>query len=201
MNSELLESSMEKLKRGNKSALEDIYKITSKVVYILACSILKNKERAEDIVQETYIMIYKKIDRYKSNTNAAAWICAIARNLACDEYVKRRDVSLEVFEGNILDKKASECLLESMYLKCILDNLSNDEREVVALFVIGEFKHREIAKIVGKPIGTVQWLYNRALKKLRVILRSENHTGATNKATNDGHDSELSLIYKLKEGS
>jgi len=178
LNSELLEKSMQQLKSGNKNALEDIYKITSKVVYILAYSILRSKERAEDIVQETFIMVYKKIDRYKLNTNPAAWICSIARNLACDEYVQRRDISLEAFEENISDKNAAENLTASVYLKGILDNLNNDEKEVVALFVIGDFKHREIAKIVRKPTGTVQWLYNKALKKLRKILSNENHVSA-----------------------
>lgn len=166
---------MQKLKQGDINALDDIFKLTSNIVYILAYSILKNKARAEDIVQDTYIHIYKKIDKYKSNTNAAGWIYRIARNLSCDEYSRRRDVSLEVFEGNFSDNHASDNLTESVYLKTVFDMLNASEREVVTLFAIGEFKHKEIACIVDKPIGTVQWIYNKAIKKLKNILsRNDN---------------------------
>ena len=201
MNSILLECSMQKLKKGNKNALDEIYNFTSKVVYVLAYSILKNKERAEDIVQETYLRVYKKIEKYKSNTNAAAWIYRIARNLAYDEYSKRRDISLEVFEGNILDKKSLDHLTESVYLKSILDKLNNDEKEVVVLFTIGNFKHRELAEIVGKPMGTVQWLYNKSIKKLKEILSAENETRINKNISDYKNNSELSLIYRIKEGN
>jgi len=173
LNYELLESSMQKLKKGCINALDDIYEITSEIVYVLAYSILKNKERAEDIVQDTYIRVYKKIDKYKPKTNAAAWIFTIAKNLSYDEYVKRRDVSLEIFEGNIIDNNISERLDESVYLKTIFDILNSDEKEIVLLFAVGSFKHREIAKITNKPIGTVQWIYNKAIKKLREYLTND----------------------------
>lgn len=165
---------MQKLKLNDLSALDEIYEITSNIVYILAYSILKSKERAEDIVQDTYIRVYKKIDKYKSGTNAAAWIYKIARNLSYDEYAKKRDTSLDVFEGNMLDERGFD-LTESIYLKTVFNTLNADEREVVALFAIGDFKHKEIARIIGRPIGTVQWIYNRAIKKLKERLtRNEN---------------------------
>ena len=195
MKSELLESSMQKLRMGNKSALDDIFEITSKVVYILVYSILRNKERAEDVVQDTYIMIYRKIDKYKPNTNASAWIYKIARNLAFDEYTKRRDISLEIFEGKLFDNNTSESLTESVYLKNMLDTLDSDMKEIVILFAVGGFKHREIAKIINKPIGTVQWLYAKAIRKLKECL--ENDMSLIKPVD---RKQEFSLVYKNKGG-
>jgi len=197
LNSELLESSMQKLKQGDIKALDEIFRITSDVVYIMAYSILKNKERAEDIVQDTYIRVYKKIHKYNPNTNAAGWICRIARNLSCDEYVRRRDISLEVFEGNLLDSHASERLTESVYLKTVFDTLNQDEREVVALFAVGSFKHREIAQILGKPMGTVQWIYNKAVKKLKEILNRNDDNDMMLELV-DRNNSEVSLNSRIE---
>ena len=172
MNLELLERSMQKLKNGDIEAFDDIYTITSGTVFILAYSILKNKARAEDVVQETYIRVFKKIVKYKFNTNAAAWISSIARHLSFDELDKsKRNVSLEVFEGNIVN--ADFDLAESVHLKMVFETLDADEREIVILFAIDSLKHREIAEVVNKPVGTVQWIYNKAIKKLREKMRKE----------------------------
>jgi len=197
MRNELLESSMQNLKMGKKSALDDIYKITSKGVYILAYSILRSKERAEDIVQDTYVMVYRKIDKYKPNTNAAAWIYKIARNLACDEYGKRRDISLETCDGKLFNSNAAESMTDSVYLKTVLDSLSSDMREVVVLFVIGDFKHREIAEIINKPIGTVQWLYAKAIKELKE--RITNDAVFAHKQINEKRQG-FSLVYNNEGG-
>jgi RNA polymerase sigma-70 factor (ECF subfamily) len=58
-----------------------------------------------------------------------------------------------------------------MIMQEIIETLKPDEREIVILHVVGDLKHREIAAIVGKPLGTVTWIYNQAISKLKKEYR------------------------------
>ena len=170
-----LEPLIQKLKSGNMVALENIYLLMNKSVYILSYSILADAEKAKDVLQDTFIKVAQSIHSYKANTNAEAWICRIARNLCYTEYSKaKRNISLEVYEGNIADKKNHEELwIQNILLKKALLWLKPLEREIVVLFAIQGYKHREIAQIIKRPMGTVQRIYNKSIKKLRHYMEEQ----------------------------
>lgn len=172
---ELVEVEIQNLKKGNIDALDEIYKLTSRGVYLLVFSILRNGELAKDIMQNTFVQVAKNIEKYNNNTNPIAWITVIARNLAYREYSKKqKTVSLEVLGESISDKKDFlEVFVENSILDMAMKILDTIEREIVILFAIEGYKHREIAKIVDKPMGTVQWIYNKAIKKLRRFMEDE----------------------------
>jgi len=179
----LLENSMQKLQKGNVEALDSIYDLTSKAVYYLCFSILKNSEQAKDIAHDTYIRLYKNINRYELNTNAAAWILSIARNLSLNEYAKlKHTLSLEGFKEDLIDAREHFSDVDDFcYMNKTFQVLNPDEREIVILFAMNRFKHYEIAEIVNKPTGTVKWIYNRAVKKLREKIKAEPSNSETNK--------------------
>ena len=169
MDKNLLEEGMASLQKGDINALDIIYSLMSKTVYYLSYSILKNAQAAQDIAQDTFIRVYKNIDKYKLNSNAVAWILTMARNLSINEYQKHKnDLRLYLFEDTLSDKtNYSNNIENTIFIKKAMDILSDEEREVVMLYTFDCFKHREIAQILDKPMGTVQWIYNKAIKKLR----------------------------------
>jgi RNA polymerase sigma-70 factor (ECF subfamily) len=175
MDKKLLEYLMRELQGGKIDALDGIYELASRSVYLLSYSILRSGEKAEDIMQETFLRLAANIGKYRLGTNAAAWICTIARNLSYREYGKASGVaSLDAFGGDIADDKNYEDLwTDNVALKKAMNGLSVREREIVTLFAVGGYKHREIAEIVGKPPGTVRWAYNAAIKKLRKFMERE----------------------------
>ena len=69
----------------------------------------------------------------------------------------------------IVEKEKDTPLLDIVY-----DTLSGDELQVFIMHVIDELKHREIAKIMKKPLGTITWLYNKALKKVKERIGDDN---------------------------
>jgi len=71
----------------------------------------------------------------------------------------------------LLNKSAELNVDESIVLKAALKLLTDEEREIVFLYLISGMKHKEIAEILNKPLGTVLWKYNGALKKLKKELR------------------------------
>ncbi|MCL2556666.1 MAG: RNA polymerase sigma factor [Firmicutes bacterium] len=172
-----LEIFMRQLHSGNINALDNIYTLTSKSIYMLSCAILKNTEKAKDIMQETFIRVVANIDKYKSD-NALAWILTIARNLSYREYANSgRSISLDIFKESVSDGKSTEELWTGeIDLNKAMAQLSVEEREVVTLFSIKGYKHREIAQIIGKPLGTVLWMYNKTIKKLKKMLEYNNKT-------------------------
>lgn len=147
-----LEQQIEKIKDGDISALEGVYQKMQKSVYLLSYSILSNSEKAKDILQDIFIKVALNISSYTKNTNPAAWICRIARNLSYTEYSKsKRNTSIEVFEESIPDNKTGEEFwVDNIMLKNAMIKLELQEREIVTLFSQG-YKHKEIALIVGKP--------------------------------------------------
>ena len=163
---------MQNLIDGDLSALGRIYEIMSRSVYLLAYSILKNPEKAKDILQETFLKVGANArTQYQADTNAAAWISKIARNLSYRAYgAAKKNVGLDAYGngGNASGGKNDEALwVENLSLKDAMLKLSAEEREIVTLHCLDRFKHREIAEIVGKPAGTVRWLYRKAIADLK----------------------------------
>ena len=197
MDKKLLEKSMQKLQKGDIAALDFIYVQTQKAVYYLAYSILKNKENAKDVVHDTYIRIIKNIGKYKLNTNAAAWILCCARNICLNEYAKfQRSVSLEKFEEALTDNTGYFSEVEGVcFMNKVFQILNSDEREIVILFAVKCFKHREIAEIVNKPEGTVKWLYTKTIQKLKFEIEQELNTPYVGEA--ETKNKENGFVFKV----
>ena len=163
------EERMLMLKAGDKEMLSEIYDQTCRSVYAVAFSVLKNKESAKDIVQDTYCRIMLKINKYKPKGTPKAWICAIAKNLALNEYKRiRRERNNTVSYDAVV---SSEDIFDN---EGIFDTakktLDDTELEVVMLHAVGGLSHKESAVVIGKPYATVRWHYSVALKKLKDTL-------------------------------
>lgn len=167
MSDKSLQKAMKRLKSGDTSALEDIYNETSKGIYTFVLPYVKTKEIAEDIVQNTFVTIYQKINLYNENYSARNWILTIAKNLALNEIEKaKREVSYD-FNENPNSISYSEVYKETPLLDLAKKILSEEEFNIINLHIVGDMKHREIASALDMPIGTVTWLYKKAIDKLK----------------------------------
>lgn len=156
---------IEQLREKDYRSFDTFYNLTKNQVFYAIINIVKDKDLAHDIMQDTYIKFLEKIDQYKSGSNPYAYISMIGRNLAINTYNKQKRIirSDELLESIPAEKDVEPN--EDIFK--ILDLLSEDEKEVVTLHVINDLKFKEIAKIMKKPLGTVLWIYNKAIKKLR----------------------------------
>ena len=178
MDKKLLNDYLVKLKKGDNSAFDSIYHLTKQGVFSLTLSILKNPYSAEDIMQETYLKVKEKILYYNDGTNGYAWILTIARNL-CFNYLNRNkkvdvlDTSEHEYLNPVTDKNFER---EDMPIFKIAKNvLTNYELQIVLMYSVYGYKHREIAAALNKPLGSVLWTYNNALKKLKKELKKGEH--------------------------
>lgn len=168
----LMQEIINQFKTGNLDMFDEFYDLTKNQVYVTILSILKNKMETEDIMQDTYLRFLNNINKYKNGTNVIAFIVTIARNLAINQYNKKRkeefhDFSL--YEDSYVKEDTNQELLDLVY-----KTLSGDELDVFIMHVIDELKHKEIAKIMKKPLGTITWLYNKAVNKMKQKVGEEN---------------------------
>lgn len=159
---------IEKIKNKDEEAFEYIYTHTKRAVYSVVFAVAKNHSVAEDIMQEVYMKMIQSIHQYKENTNFFNWLLQIARHHAIDQYRKdKRKLNLDINDySEVLISSQIGPDEEDQFMRMI-DILDEDERLVVILKVVEELKHREIAKILEKPLGTVIWIYQNAMKKLK----------------------------------
>ena len=150
---------------------------------------VKDYDVSEDIVQETFLRVYRKRRDYKAIANFSTWIFTIAGNLAKSELRRRkrwRFLSLDVnnddektFElpdkGLTPDHATAVRMLDSNIQESI-DSLQNKYKEALILRDIQGMSYKEISKIIKVPVGTVKSRVNRARLKLQKKLKGHAPT-------------------------
>ena len=170
MNNSKLNELLKAYKDGDVEAFAAVYSGLKRQVFSISYSVLNNYHKAEDIMEDTFIKVMEKIDYYKEGSNAKAFILTIAKNLSINEY--NRQKRIVVMNNNLIDDIYSdgEMYIEDLNTPLLLlarEILSTDEYKILILRVVSELKHKEIAQMLNRPIGTILWIYNKAIKKLR----------------------------------
>jgi RNA polymerase sigma factor (sigma-70 family) len=152
---------------GKYDEFKQIYIENKKHVFAIALSILKDFELSEDVLQEVFIKFFWQM-KNEEIKNVKAWLIQLSRNKALDVYrKKKREIAGFTPEYFASIPFLAEDPLDKLILSNYLELLDNDERQIVILKDISGLKHREIAQILKKPLGTVLWKYRTALTKLR----------------------------------
>ena len=165
------------LAEGDDTALERLYNLVGTSVYAYALSVLRNKYDAEDVMHDCIVKIYEQAASYTSHGKPMAWILTIATNLINRQFnLKNRSVSLEdnqtAVDGSNYIESSEQTTVNNLYVKEMLAKLNEEEREVVVLHLVSGLKHREIAKMLDKPLSTILSKYNRAIAKLKTVKGS-----------------------------
>ncbi len=173
MTKQELDEKMLRLQQGDESAFEDIYKDTERGLFAFILSLCRDYHLAEDMMQTTYIRLRTTISMYQAGSNAYAWLYTIAKNATLNEIMRRkRECAIEDFEDDAR-WGTYDIEDESPVTRVMNRVLNNEERQIVTLHVISGFKHREIAQMMEKPLGTELWTYNNALAKIKKELQKE----------------------------
>jgi RNA polymerase sigma factor (sigma-70 family) len=172
---------IESIKNGETKAFSILVDRYKDLVYTLSLRMLKNKEEAEEVAQDTFIKVYKSLDKFKGDSKLSTWIYRVAYN-ACLDTIKRNkkrinDVAIDEISFNKLDyiDNALENLIKqerSQLIKECIDKLPEDSSALLTLFYFEEFSLEEISKIVNIETNTVKVKLFRARKKLTIILES-----------------------------
>mgnify|MGYP000863661410 FL=1 len=170
----MLESYIAAMAEGRKDAVTGLFQQTKAAVYGFSLSILKNMQDAEDVLQDTYIQIYRASGKYQPKGNPMPWIFTITRNLALMKLRERKKIQIIPPESLDWPDDGSPITAEDkLVLSAAMETLSEEERQIIMLHAVAGFKHREIAELLELPLPTVLSKYHRALRKLRIRLQGE----------------------------
>ena len=167
MNERRIDYLIVRVAQGDNAAFEQLYFQTKCGVYSFVYSYMGNRADAEDVMQNTYLKIKLNADKYTAGTNGRAWILQIAKNLALNELSKRRRAE----SGGDGEAEAQSDFPAGSVNDLMQRELSEEERRIVTLHVLWGYKHREIARMLGCPTGTVTSKYKRSVEKLKKALK------------------------------
>ena len=141
-------------------------------------------DESEDIVQDTFLKVYKNKNAYQNIARFSTWIYTIAGNLAKTELRKRKrrrifsisrmgidDKEFELPSTAITPEEHTESTFNEKLIQNAIQKLPEKFRTVIILRDIQELSYDEISKIIGVPLGTIKSRVNRARLKLRELLK------------------------------
>jgi len=165
---------------GDTKAFSELVNRYKDLVYTLALRMLKNREEAEEVSQDTFIKVFKSLQKFKGDSKFSTWIYKVAYNTCLDRIKKNRkylnDVEINEFTEHQVKtvENAFEVLVEEernqMIQEC-LDLLPSDDSFLLTLYYFEEQSLDEIANIVGLTANNVKVKLFRSRKKLTTILR------------------------------
>ena len=166
-------------KNGNKKAFDKLYKLTSNDVWFTCVSLLKDEENAKDIMQETYITAFLKLDTLKDEEKFCGWLTAIATNKSKNKLKGKVEYQIDD-EILIAETETDELMLPEEYinkaekrkvlLQIIEDTLSFNQYQVVLMFYFNELSIAEIAQALEISEGTVKSRLNSSRAKMKTAI-------------------------------
>ena len=169
----------QRIRSGDREALGELYDRYASVALATALRVVADREQAEDLVHDTFVAVWQKIDRFDPMRGSLrAWLLTVVRNRAidrlralrpsvavedADEQSLRRTSSNPTWEAAIARRSAAE-------LRMALDGLPPEQRQAIELAYFGGNTYRQIAVLTHVPLGTANGRLRLALAKLRDAL-------------------------------
>jgi RNA polymerase sigma factor (sigma-70 family) len=166
--------------RDSELALRELYDLTSSKLFGLAVRVVGNRDRAEDVLQEAFLTVWRVAPDYRASLSPPlAWMGMIVRSRGLD-FLRRRaseraDAAVELDDAisetvagdspNPMD--ATQASEQAWALHECLRKLEDKQREVVSLAYLRDLSHSELAEQLKLPLGTVKTWIRRGLDQLR----------------------------------
>lgn len=164
------EQLVDKMKQGEQEAFKQCYQQLSATIYTAIIKICKNRDTANDLLQDTFVDAFKSIDTFNQTSSFIAWLKRIAFNNTFN-FIKKDKRLLIISEY----PDATECSTANFAVEFenrnlllhLFNHLSKIECLIMWLYIVEQYTHVEIAKLVNKTPSYSKTIVARCLKKLR----------------------------------
>jgi len=162
--------------RGDRQAQFELYRLYSKAMYNVCLRMVNNTEDAEDLLQNSFIDVFSKMDSFRAEASIGAWIKRIVIN-NCINYLKKKRLKVEELIENYHDAviPIEECDDPNLTVPMVreaLKELPTGYRVVFSLYAFEGYDHEEIGNILEISTSTSKSQYSRAKQKLRDHLQT-----------------------------
>jgi len=183
---ENLRKAMIRLADGDNTALEEIYSATRVKLFGICLRILGDRKEAEDALQDVYVNLWQRADRYDpTRASPISWLATFARNRAIDRLrtgkVRSGAVGVEEAaplpdESPLADALLVDAERDAQIHKCLKGLDENAQSYIRAAFFEGR-TYAQLAQSAEVPLGTMKSWIRRGLMKLRACLEASEHEG------------------------
>jgi len=171
---------MPRIAAGDRAALRQLYQATSAKLFGVCLRILSNRDESEDVLQEVYITIWRRADRFEAGrASVMTWVSTIARNRAIDRLRARGPLAyaeqveeLEIDDGQPRADTLLEAAQSGEALGKCLSELDDRTEKVIRTAFFEGVTYEALAARMDAPLGTVKSWIRRGLAKLKGCLES-----------------------------
>ncbi|SEM24581.1 sigma-70 family RNA polymerase sigma factor [Halomonas caseinilytica] len=166
--------------QSDRRAFAQLYEATSAKLYGTVLRILKDRSRADDVIQEVYVTIWQKASQFEtSRASPITWMVTIARHAAIDELRRQPRTPHEsedaLSQTSADEISAQECIEHEQdvrHLHACLEELEARHQNMVRLAYLDGWSRADLAAYFEQPVNTVKTWLHRALKQLKGCLAS-----------------------------
>jgi len=175
--------------KGDAGAYREIVERYQERVYVVLYGMVRNREDARELTQETFVRAYQNLNRFRDQSSLYTWLYRIAMNLGVDHIRRQKKRAAEAFEEGVATKETGSAMSDGAHLdgpgrtlerkqlhaKLLdaLDGLPEDQRQIVVLREVDGLSYKEIAEVLEIPEGTVMSRLFYARRKLQAALAGE----------------------------
>jgi RNA polymerase sigma factor (sigma-70 family) len=163
-------------KKGNQSAFHFLYQLNSAWMYAICLRYMSNKEEAQDVLQDSFVLIYRKIDSFNFEGSFKGWMRKITVNCALSTFRKKTPQFISLADSAPSNEPIDIEFLQNLQLeelKKLINLLPRGRRQVFIAYVIDGFTHKEIAEMMDISEGTSKSQLFDAKKELKRAIENE----------------------------
>lgn len=161
---------------GDEAALRELIERYSPGLRLFLSKITGQESLADDLLQESWFDVYRKINSLRTPDSFAAWLYRIARDKAY-RHLRRKSLPGESDDGNLVETIAADeehfSPDEAEAVRTAMDDLPLEQRAVLLLRFVEDMSYEEIAQVIARPVGTVRSRIHYAKLALRAKLESK----------------------------
>lgn len=175
-------------KQGSQTAFHQLYQMHHRQIYALCWRMLADKDSAEDVCQEVFVVLWQKINNFRGESKFSTWLHSVASNVVLSHLRKQKNWLQRVFS---IEEQVSHSLPDEAAVP--LDDITEREeldkhiaklperaRLVFVLFAVEGYRHEEIANMLNMAVGSSKSQYHRAKSLLKASLSEVALVGGSN---------------------
>ena len=165
--------------KGNMAAFEEVYNRHHRRVYSICLRMLQNATEAEDLTQDVFIQLYRKIGSFRGDSAFTTWLHRLTvnqvlmhfrkRNVKFEKTTEEGETPVQIVPGTENSRKMP--IVDKIALEHAIAQLPNGYRNVFVLHDIEGYEHEEVARLLGCSVGTSKSQLHKARLKLRKLLK------------------------------
>lgn len=169
--------------KGNLHAFEELYNRHHRRVYSLCLRMLQNTAEAEDLTQEVFIQLYRKIGSFRGDSAFTTWLHRMTVNQVLMHFRKRTvkfektteegETPVQIVIGT--ENQSKMPIVDKIALESAIAQLPNGYKNVFVLHDVEGYEHEEVAKILGCSVGTSKSQLHKARLKMRKLLQKKSN--------------------------